>query len=159
MKKIIFLLAAVTLFAVACDKNDDGKGTDDTDPVGAEYETYAGTLTVDQNDGTIFTKESVTITVAFDGEGKAVVKMLQVKFSDKMPMTLDMTIPGITAVETADGVELSGDGIVPEAMGGPFSAYTITELEGTVTPSAISFEMMCGDFPTSFSGTAAGAED
>jgi hypothetical protein len=37
-------------------------------------------------------------------------------------------------------------------MGGEFPNYTITDLAGEVTTQSISFELMCGEYPLSFSG-------
>jgi len=51
---------------------------------------------------------------------------------------------------------LSGDNIIPLAMGGEFPAYTITELTGEITPQTISCEMMCGTYPLTFSGIIVG---
>ncbi len=151
MKKIVFLLAAVTLFAASCDKNDDGKTPG---PVEVENGNYVGTVTVENVGAPDFTMDNVTVKVTFGDDGKAEIKMELVKFAEMMPK-MDITIPGATAVQTNDGVNLTGEGIVPTAMGGPFPAYTITGLTGSVTPSALSFSMMCGAFPTSFTGTKA----
>ena len=145
----ILAMMAIAVLAGACDKDEP---TDPpVEPVTVTDGTYVGTLTVDQNDGTVYTQENVSIEFETE-EGIATIKMVQVSFSSRMPLKLDMTIPDITAAEAAEGLSLSGDVIVPLAMGGPFPAYTITGLTGEATPQAISLEMMCGDYPLTFTG-------
>ena len=145
MKKIIFLLAAVTMFAAACDNNnDDGKKDDDQ-------------TTTD------FVMDNVKVEVLFADDHKtADIKMLQVKFADAMPVTLDITIPGVT-VSGTDGAEtLSGDDIVPtmNTSGGavPVPLYTITGLTGSVSASALTLSMIIGEYPTAYSGTDAAGD-
>ncbi len=154
MKKIIFLFAAATLFASSCDKNNDGN---DNDPVTVEDGTYVGTVTVSPDSDSPFVKENVAVRITFGDDGTAEIKMEQVKFAEMMPK-MDITIPGVTTVETDKAIALSGDGIVPIAMGGEFPVYTITDMEGSVTASELSFDTMFGTFPTSFSGTVVAAE-
>lgn len=144
----LFLFSMAALVATACTKSDEGTGG--KEPV-VDNGTYVGTVTVDQNDGTVYTQENVTMTFE-QKSGTAQIKMSQVGFSQQMPVKLDMTIPGITATETTDGLTISGDNIVPQAMGGDFPKYTIKNMTGKVTADAISFDMVCGGFPFSFKG-------
>ena len=147
MKKIaLFFMAASLLAWTGCDSDNDKP----EEPVEVADGTYRGTVTVDQNDGTFFNKENVDVVVTFE-DGKAQIDLKKVKFANAMP-ELDITIPGVTIAETAEGYAISGENIVPLAMGGQFPAYTITGLTGKVTPETFAFEMMCGVYPTSFSG-------
>lgn len=146
----LFLIAAATMSVMSCSKPDEGKEELPTVKDG----TYVGTVTVDQNDGTKYTQENVTVMLQLN-EGKATIKMMQVAFSDKMPVKLDMTIPGITTAEVAEGLAISGNNIVPQAMGGDFPKYTIQNMVGKVTTAELSFDMKCGEFPFSFKGNAA----
>lgn len=147
-----FLMAMVALSITACNK------TEDENPNGPEKNlSYTGTLTVDQTDGAIYTQQNVGVTFQLI-DGKAQIKMSQVAFSAQMPVKLDMTIPGITTAEDLEGITISGDNIVPQAMGGAFKEYTIKQMKGKVTPTNISFTMMCGMFPLTFTGTANAAK-
>ena len=113
---------------------------------------YTGTLSVDQNDGTLYAQENVQLVFTPQADGKAEIKMFHVSFSPKMPLKLDMTIPGVVAQETPEGLSLSGDNIVPLALGGEFPQYAITGMTGKATPGTLSFEMKCGAYPLAFSG-------
>lgn len=152
MKKFlpVFLCAAMFAVAVSCSKDDD-KGDD----LATGTKSYVGTVSVDQTDGTFFHDEDVTIDITFNEAAMTFdMKVNQVQFAAAMPIKLDMTVKGIAYTETNGTVSFTGDGLIPEAMGGPFPGYTITNLSGTITATQMSFSMICGRFPTSFSGTA-----
>ena len=150
MKQLFTVLIAAGMMFVACDKNDDKNETPET----LTNQTYVGTLTVDQTDGTTYTQENVTVGFAITDTAGMVLTLNQVSFSERMPVKIDMTIPHIEY--TANGVNytLSGNNIVPLAMGGEFPKYTITNLSGTIADGALSVSMNCGSFPTKFSGSA-----
>ena len=150
MKQLFTVLIAAGMMFVACDKNDDKNETPET----VTNQTYTGTLTVDQTDGTTYTQENVTVGLATTDTAGMVLTLNQVSFSERMPVKIDMTIPHIEY--TANGVNytLSGNNIVPLAMGGEFPKYTITNLSGTIVDGALSVSMNCGGFPTKFSGSA-----
>ncbi len=152
MKKIIFLLAAITLFA-ACEKDNGGK---DNEPV-VEDGTYVGTVTVETP---AFTMDDVKVKVTYGDDGKAEIEMDGVKFAEAMPVTLVIAIPEVTATETKDGIELSGNDIIPFMVGisgnrTPYPDRTVMNLEGTATPSALTFSMVCSGMGMEFAGTAA----
>lgn len=152
MKKIALLMATAALFSLTACDNDDDKTPE---KVVVEDGTYKGTISVDQNDGTFYTQNDVEMKITLSADGKkAEIELFKVGFSTAMPLKLDMTIPGVTVEEVTDGLKISGDQIVPLAFGGTeYPAFTITGMEGKVTPETISFEMTCGEFPLTFSGT------
>ena len=79
--------------------------------------------------------------------------MYKVKFANGMPIKLDMVVEGVYYTEATDGtLTLSGDGIVPYAMGGPFEKYTITNLKGEITDTVMSLDFMCGEYPVTYDG-------
>lgn len=148
MKYFKFLAAAALAVAVAaCDK-DNGEETPKP-----ETSKYLGTMVVDQNDGTYFTQEEIVVELVIEGN-KAQIKMNKVKFAEAMPLTLDMTIPDVAAVADGSSTSLSGDNIIPLAMSGEYPEFTITGLTGTASVNNISFSMMCGQFPLTYTGTA-----
>lgn len=156
MKKIVcflFALAAVSFAVAGCSSDNDDNG-DGGGPAGVEDGAYTGTVTVDQDDdlGTIYTQDDVKTAVTFGDDGSATIEIFKVAFSDDMPVTLDIKISGVTATPTAGGFSLSGDNIIPTAMGGPFPMYTIKNMTGKVTENSLTFEMMCGRYPTKFEG-------
>ncbi|MDR0565968.1 MAG: hypothetical protein LBG47_02870 [Prevotellaceae bacterium] len=151
MKNFLFLPIIIpALLLTACGK-DEPAGKSATAVTDG---TYSGAMHVTQNDsaGTVYTQDSVNVTFTPTADSTAEIKMVQVRFSPRMPIKLDMTIPGVTAVKTSEGLALSGDSIVPLAMGGEYPVYTITGMTGTATPQTLSFELLCGAYPLTFSG-------
>ena len=150
MKQLFTVLIAAGMMFVACDKNDDKNETPET----LTNQTYVGTLTVDQTDGTTYTQENVTVGFAITDTAGMVLTLNQVSFSERMPVKIDMTIPHIEYTANGANYNLSGNNIVPLAMGGEFPKYTITNLSGTIVDGALSVSMNCGGFPIKFSGSA-----
>lgn len=142
------LMCSVALFAfAACSSGDD-------DPVvDLSQRQYVGDFVVDQNDGTTYMDENVKISIAFNEfTNEAVMTFYQVKFSANMPVRLDMVVSGITYSASSTEIRISGNRIVPYAMGGPFEEYMITDFVGHITDNKITFSMTCGEFPVIFTG-------
>ena len=117
-----------------------------------ENSCYKGTMVVDQNDGTFYTQNDVEVDYEVGATGKINFVMYKVKFASGMPLKLDMVVEGVDFVE-ADGVyTLSGESIVPYAMGGPFEKFTITNLEGEISDNGMSLSFMCGEYPVTYEG-------
>lgn len=114
----------------------------------------SGKMVVTIDSTTTFTKEDVVVNFKQNGD-VATIEMLDVKFAEAMPLTLDMTIDSVSYSAIGDAISFSGDNIVPQAMGGPFPKYTITKLNGTADQKgkAFKFTMMCGSYPVSYEGT------
>jgi hypothetical protein len=80
--------------------------------------------------------------------------MYKVKFASGMPIKLDMVVEGVDYESyNTDCYTISGDGIVPYAMGGPFEKFTITNLIGAITNKTFSMSFMCGEYPVTYEGT------
>ena len=146
--KTLFLMALCAIVMVAC---ENGHNNDlPNNPI--DDKCYKGTMVVDQNDGTFYTQNDVEVDCELR-DGKINFVMYKVKFANGMPIKLDMVVEGVDYTETEDGYELSGDGIIPFAMGGPFEKFTITNLTGTVTSTAFTLDFMCGEYPVTYEGT------
>lgn len=155
MKKYFsWLLAAAALLLLAgCDK-DDKNDSKPEPPVFNGY-TYIGTVEVDQQDGTTYPCPDVAVQLLPQSDGTVQMKMLQVRFAENMPLKLDMTVSGIGYTADKEDIVLHGNNLIPEAMGGPFPAYTITDLAATGDNHALTLSMTCGGkFPLRYSGTA-----
>ena len=140
-------LCALTLIT-ACENGDNNDLPNNPE----ETKCYKGTMVVDQNDGTFYTQEDVEVDYEIK-DGKLNFVMYKVKFAKAMPITLDMVVEGADYTEALDGtLTLSGDDLVPYAMGGPFEKYTITELEGEITDKTMSLSFMCGEYPVTYTG-------
>ena len=142
-----FLICAAMLSFVACDKNDDSKDVNPTPQAASAL----GTVTVTQADGSEFSKDGVSVALTY-AEDSMTIDMFKVKFAERMPLELDMTIGGVQYSNNDGDIKLWGKNIVPQAMGGAFPKYTITNLEGKVSDGEVSFTMMCGEYPTRFKG-------
>ena len=145
MKKLVFgLMIALTVFA-ACSKDDDNKVT-------LEASSYVGTVTVVEPP---FTASDIKVSVTpIEGTTTMDIKMFQVKFNERMPVTIDFTIPKASYTVSRDGVNFSGENIIP-TMGSGYEKpeYTVTELKGTIKDGKIDFSLKFGSFPTKYTGT------
>lgn len=139
-------LCALTLIT-ACENGDNNDLPNNPE----EAKCYKGTMVVDQNDGTFYTQEDVEVDYEIK-DGKLNFVMYKVKFASGMPIKLDMVVEGVDYTESNDTYTLSGDGIVPYAMGGPFEKFTITKLEGEITDTAFTLDFMCGEYPVTYEG-------
>ena len=149
MKKLISLIMCAMMI-VACENGDNNNLPNK--PV--EKRCYMGTITVDQNDGTMYTQDDVEVDYELQDDGKLNFVMYNVKFATGMPLKLDMVVEGVSYYsKDGDVYTLSGDGIVPYAMGGPFEKFTITKLTGTITDNTMSMSFMCGEYPVTYEGT------
>ena len=149
MKTLRFLLLSLLSLAfVAC---ENGSNNDlPSKPVDSKC--YTGTMTVDQNDGTFYTQEEVEVDYEIL-DGKLNFVMYKVKFASGMPIKLDMVVEGVDYTESDGVYTLSGDNLIPYAMGGPFEQFTITSLEGEVSANAMSLSFICGEYPVTYEGT------
>lgn len=148
MKHLYLLMAMCALMITSCENgsnNDLPSNPDDS-------ECYKGTMVVDQNDGTIYTQSDVEVDYEIKDD-KLNFVMYKVKFANGMPIKLDMVVEGVNYTETEDGYTLSGDNLIPYAMGGPFEKFTITELTGTISETAMELDFMCGEYPVTYSGS------
>ena len=144
----LLLLALMSLTFVACENGENNDLPNNPD----KEKCYTGTIAVDQNDGTFYTQEDVLVDYEIK-DGKLNFVMYKVKFADGMPLKLDMVVEGVDYTESDGVYTLSGDNLIPYAMGGPFEQFTITSLEGEVSANAMSLSFICGEYPVTYEGT------
>ena len=144
----LLLLALMSLTFVACENGENNDLPNNPE----KEKCYTGTMAVDQNDGTFYTQSDVEVDYEIK-DGKLNFVMYKVKFASGMPIKLDMVVEGANCEETATGYTISGEGLVPYAMGGPFEKFTITNLEGEVSASTMSLSFTCGEYPVTYNGT------
>lgn len=150
MNRLFSLFAALFLLVLSTSCENGDNNDLPNNPVDSKC--YKGTMTVDQNDGTFYTQNDVEVDYE-TRNGKLNFVMYKVKFANGMPLKLDMVVEGVDYVEVDGIYMLSGDNIVPFAMGGPFEKFTITQLEGTISEGEITLEFMCGEHFVEYSGT------
>ena len=108
-----------------------------------------GSFSIVNSDGTTFSMDA--IRAGYEITGNTVdITLYSVSFSPRMPRTLDMTIPGINCALTAGSYSLSGDNIVPTALGRPFENYMVTGLTGTLTDTGLALKMQIGGCPSEY---------
>lgn len=173
MKKFFILMLAVVAFTACKEKCEDCAILPVENITTTVLRTYKGTVTVTNGNGNSdYVQQDVSVEFAY-ADGAYSIKMYNISFSEKMPISLTaMIIPNVTVTKAADGEQLKeyyieGNGIVPIAsMGGQqmeYERYTITDLDGSVASvvsekemtdtGTLSFTMTCGTFPTQFEGT------
>lgn len=154
MKTLNYFFGALCAMALAtsCEKENTFQQEIPT-PEPKPATEYVGSMTVDQMDGTSFTKEGVKVSYELLDDTTMEIVMYGAKFAEAMPLELDMTISGVEYSKSDNGYTLSGDNIIPYAMGGPFEQYTITGLIGNINDEGMELDFTCGVFPVSFSGT------
>ena len=135
----MLLLAVMPLLTMSCSKED----SDVENPLLSGNYEYSGTMTVTA-DG--IDETAKTLDIMF----------YKVKFVPQMPVSLDVSVPGV-GFEVKNGtIELSADGIVPLSGGTlPFPKYTVTGLSGTLTDSGISMKLNFGEYPVAYEGKKA----
>lgn len=143
-----FLFAAVLVVAAACSKNDPVK------IIETPAETvYSGTMTV-VADGKDNVSENVKVNVSFQEDGTATIIFNKVKFVPQMPVSLDVTVPGVTCETRENEIILSGNDIVPLTMGMPYEKYKVTSLTGKIISGKLTISLNFGEFATSYAGDA-----
>lgn len=143
-----FLFAAVSVVAAACSKNEPVKIIETpTETV------YSGTMTV-VADGKDNVSENVNVNVNLQDDGTATIIFNKVKFVPQMPVSLDVTVPGVTCEIRINEIILSGNDIVPLAMGMPYERYKVTSLTGKIIAGELTISLNFGEFATSYVGDA-----
>ena len=115
------------------------------DPTGE----LTGTFSIVNSDGTPFTMEAIRAVYEITGSNVDIT-LYSISFSPRMPMTLDMTIPGVSCSKSSGAYSLSGDNIVPTALGRPFENYMVTGLTGTLTDTGLALKMQVGGCPSEY---------
>lgn len=144
--KQLLILSTLLLAAIACEKSEDPET-----PVPQPAD-YAGTVTV-EFEGTSFDNEDISVSFEPSEDGAtASVTIHQIKFVPQMPITIDVTIPDIVLTVSGGKTLLSCESVDPIAMGGPYPRYHVSGLSGALEGDNLSFRLLFGDFPTSFTG-------
>lgn len=143
-----FLIAAVLTVAAACSKNEPVKIIETpTETV------YSGTMTV-VADGKDNVSENVNVNVSLQDDGTAAIIFNKVKFVPQMPVSLDVTVPGVKCEIRENEIILSGNDIVPQTMGMPYEKYKVTSLTGKIISGKLTISLNFGEFATSYVGDA-----
>ena len=139
-----FLIAAVLVVAAACSKNEPVK------IIETPIETiYSGTMTVVAG-GKDNVSENVNVNVNLQDDGTATIIFNKVKFGPQMPVSLDVTVPGVKCEIRENEIILSGNDIVPQTMGMPYEKYKVTSLTGKIISGKLTISLNFGEFASSY---------
>ncbi len=136
----MLLLATVALFATSCDEI-----LGDSDLTSS----YVGDLTVSASGYTAYSNDAAEFTLEEDGDDLSIL-MKQIKFSEYMPVTLDITISDIPT----NGSSFSISEVIPTVGGIPMEDYTITNVSGSYSATTLSMTFDCYGCNVEYSGIA-----
>ncbi len=131
MKKIILLLSVVaTILSCADEKVDLASFINDSE---ARIFQFTGDLQVGDY---IMPDAVVVVETNKSGAGTMELKMEGVKFSDRMPVSIDIILSAVSCAETDGRLYFSGKNIVPLVGGKADSDYTFALLTGWINADA-----------------------
>ena len=151
MKKLFYVLAAA-MIVTACNQNNPDTPEDQSKAAFAKanYFEALGTNTVPnvegENKDQPFSMDSVRVEAVIVTDTTLDINLYGINFSSKMPVTIDMVIPGARYIRTAEKITLSGEGIIPTMGGNPFDRYVINALTGTITSDSLVFTNSYGQY-------------
>ena len=141
-KKILSLVAMALLF-VACEKS---KNDDPEMPAPPPFEevtdfTAYGLVSVPSQE---FTMDDVRAEAKLKEGNVMDIYLYDVSFSSRMPVTISLVIPDVSYIRTEEQITFAGNDIVPTVRNVPFPDYTVTDLQGTVTPDELALSCYFG---------------
>ena len=140
------MLAVALISALSCGKEDI------EDLHVEDWITFVGTVSVDI-EGETFDNETIKVSYTPSVDGlTASIDIYRIKFVPKMPVRVNVTIPGIHVLTTEPDITFEVDGINPLSLGGEFKKYHVTELVGSISGENISFSLNFGEYPTRYKG-------
>ena len=151
MKKLFYVLA-VAMIVTACNQNTP-ETPEEQNKVSFAKATYfeaVGTNTVPNVEGEQkdqpFSLDNVRVEVVIETDNTLDINLYGINFSSKMPVTIDMVIPGAKYSRTAEKITLYGDSIIPTMGGNPFDRYVINALAGIITVDSLVFTNSYGQY-------------
>lgn len=149
MKKIVLFLAAALVIA-ACNKKDEPENPATVSFDKATYFEASGTNTVPNVEGESrnlpYIKTGVRAEAIIRTDSTLDLILYGISFSSKMPLTIDMTIPGASYTRSAGIIHISGDSIAPMMGERRFDNYMVTALKGTITADSLIFSNNYGTY-------------
>ena len=157
MKKMGMLMVLVLALA-ACDTEQQNEplqpaGADEPGPdafASAVVFEAAGTNTVPnvegENKDQPFVLDGVRVTAELVDDATLDLYLYGINFSSRMPITIDMVLPGVSYTREEKRIVLSGDALVPMMGENPFDRYTVTGLTGYITADSLVFTNAYGTY-------------
>lgn len=144
------LLMMIAFLIPSCgsdDDNDSSTGGSQTSQI--ENATYNGKLIVNGS----FTKDSTDCQIVFnETKDSLTLNIFSVKFAEQMPVSIDISIPGILCSATDGKVTFSGTNITPCIGVVPAPAYLFSEIQGEIENSELKYSAVCTMGTFTFTG-------
>ncbi len=157
----MLLIASMALVNFSCDETNSDTPVDPNEEPDVTPEedkdiianiSYVGALNVESAGVTAYTNDSAELEVTGESDTEFSIIMYEMKFAEGMPVTLDITIPGLT-LDTESG-DFSAESIIPTVGGAEMAAYSMTNISGNLTDSNLTLNFECYGSEVTYSGTA-----
>ncbi len=93
-----------------------------------------------------FVLDGVRVTAELVDDATLDLYLYGINFSSRMPITIDMVLPGVSYTREEKRIVLSGDALVPMMGENPFDRYTVTGLTGYITADSLVFTNAYGTY-------------
>lgn len=139
-------MVATALSFTACDEIEDI--IDDLVGDGDKI-VYVGAMDVSASGVTAYSDDATEFTLEKDGDSVTIL-MSSMKFSEYMPVTLDITISDIPATDST----FSTSSVIPTVSGIPMEDYTITNVSGVYDVNTLTMTFECYGCTVTYVGVA-----
>lgn len=155
MKKLttLFTLLLTVTTLTSCQKDTDNTPETPETPVETNTSFVGSVVVSEEGASDYYVKEDITVVITAIHDTTLDFVMNGVRFAENMPMTIDMGVEGVSYSVAGDTYSLSGDNIIPTAMGGPFDRFPIGDLSGEFNTETMTLSFLCGTYPVKFEGT------
>lgn len=150
MKRIFYALIAIIFvaFTSSCSKDDNNISLDDLGSIA-----YEGNMNITKDGTTTYSDPSAVVNNSFNKKGSTITIDLDgIKFDNKMPITLDITLNNIPYSIKDDIVTFSVSSVVPTVAGKQYEQYTFTNLQGKMSFDGMEYSANCMGYKIEFKG-------
>lgn len=150
MKKFFAFFTAALLLC-ACSDTDNNESVV-KGGLSSGTTNYKGTMVVTYQGEDVSTPDVVLSVNYNKSSSSAEILFNQVKFVPQMPISLDITVPDVTAKQSGSTLLLSGTGMIPTVGGVPYEQYEASNLSGNIKSGYLELQVSFGSFPVRFLG-------
>lgn len=142
----MLLMVATALSFTACDEVEDviDSLVGDGDKI-----VYVGSMDVSAYGTTAYSDDATEFTLEKDGNTVSIL-MSSMKFSEYMPVTLDIKISDIPATDST----FSTSSVIPTVSSIPMEDYTITNVSGVYDANTLTMTFECYGCTVTYVGVA-----
>jgi len=152
MTKKIFFVVAVAAILAACNQNTPDNPTEQNNAAFAKA-TYFEALGMNivpnvegENKDQPFKLDSVRVEAKLVSDTTLDICLYGINFSSRMPVTIDMVIPGAKYTRTTGKITITAENIAPTMGDNPFDKYMITCLNGYISADSLVFTNNYGTY-------------